>query len=109
MAASGKEVNERVAELLELVRMNPSFASRYPHMTVTGAQLRIAGQEAPLPASVTPTAPRPTPPLILGHQRIRGVELVFLAGDVVDTANAPTETEARPATAPAAAPIRRTP
>jgi len=39
--ASGKEVQDRVENLLELVNMNPSFASRYPHEFSGGQRQRI--------------------------------------------------------------------
>lgn len=40
-AASGKEIHERVEQLLELVKMNPSFANRYPHEFSGGQRQRI--------------------------------------------------------------------
>ena len=39
--ASGKEVKDRVENLLELVSMNPSFATRYPHEFSGGQRQRI--------------------------------------------------------------------
>lgn len=40
-AASGKEIQERVEQLLGLVKMNPSFANRYPHEFSGGQRQRI--------------------------------------------------------------------
>jgi oligopeptide transport system ATP-binding protein len=40
-AATGKEIQERVEHLLEVVKMNPAFASRYPHEFSGGQRQRI--------------------------------------------------------------------
>jgi oligopeptide transport system ATP-binding protein len=39
--ASGREVDERIAHLLETVKLNPSFSSRYPHEFSGGQRQRI--------------------------------------------------------------------
>jgi oligopeptide transport system ATP-binding protein len=40
-AATGKEIHERVEHLLDVVKLNPSFASRYPHEFSGGQRQRI--------------------------------------------------------------------
>jgi len=39
--ASGKQIDERVASLLDLVKLNPDFSSRYPHEFSGGQRQRI--------------------------------------------------------------------
>ena len=39
--ATGKEINDKVADLLHLVKLNPDFASRYPHEFSGGQRQRI--------------------------------------------------------------------
>lgn len=75
------------------------FQTRYAHAALTDVQLRISGQTAQVPIG-------PTPPLLVAHQRLAGVELVFLAGDAVDTSGARTET-AGPAASPSLPPSAR--
>lgn len=41
-AVTGKEIRERVEHLLDVVKLNPSFASRYPHEFSGGQRQRIA-------------------------------------------------------------------
>ena len=40
-AASGKEIEERVEHLLEVVKLNPAFSTRYPHEFSGGQRQRI--------------------------------------------------------------------
>ena len=87
----GKRVQTCWMEGEDWPRVVEFFQSRYPHAVADGPLLRVSGQFQQPPKFRHDLA-EPTPPLLLGHQRPRGVELVLLAGDPVDMAHAGTDT-----------------